>query len=265
MNKDYQDILYEVRDGVVRITINRPEVYNAFRVRTVEELISAFNRASEEKSSNVVVFTGAGEKAFCTGGDQKVHLSEDGLYGPRGTVGFPIEELQTAIRDVRKVTIARVQGFAIGGGNVFATLCDLTIASEKAVFGQVGPSVGSVDPGWGTAYLARIVGEKKAREMWFLCRRYPAAEAQAMGLVNKVVPHDQLDAEVDQWCKEINLMSPTALTIAKRSFNADTENIRGISFLGIETVKHYYQSEESKEGVRAFNERRKPDFKKYVK
>jgi 2-ketocyclohexanecarboxyl-CoA hydrolase len=264
MSSSYKDILYEVRDGVVRITINRPEVYNAFRLQTLEELIDAFQRAGEEKSANVIVFAGAGDKAFCTGGDQKEHLSEDGLYGPRGTVGMPIEEFQTALRDVRKVTIAKVQGFAIGGGNVFATLCDLTIASEKATFGQVGPKVGSVDPGWGTAYLSRIVGEKKAREIWFLCRRYKAQEAFDMGLVNKVVPHEQLDAEVDQWCREINEMSPTALTIAKRSFNADSENIRGIGFLGIQTVKHYYQTEESKEGVRAFNEKRKPDFKKYA-
>ncbi|MCP5265653.1 MAG: enoyl-CoA hydratase/isomerase family protein [Burkholderiaceae bacterium] len=264
MSSEFTDITYEVRDGVVRITINRPDVYNAFRLTTVEELITAFTRADGEKSANVVVFTGAGEKAFCTGGDQKSHLSEDGLYGPRGTVGLPIEELQTAIRDLRKVSIARVQGYAIGGGNVFATICDITIASEKAVFGQVGPSVGSVDPGWGTAYLARIVGEKKAREMWFTCRRYKAAEAEAMGLVNKVVPHAELDAEVDRWCADINNMSPTALTIAKRSFNADTESIRGISFMGIQTVKHYYQTEESKEGVRAFNEKRKPDFKRYA-
>ena len=264
MSTSYKDVLYEVRDGVVRVTINRPEVYNAFRLQTLEELIDAFQRAGEEKSANVIVFSGAGDKAFCTGGDQKEHLSEDDLYGPRGTVGMPIEEFQTALRDVRKVTIAKVQGFAIGGGNVFATLCDLTIASEKATFGQVGPKVGSVDPGWGTAYLSRIVGEKKAREIWFLCRRYKAQEAFDMGLVNKVVPHDQLDAEVDQWCKEINEMSPTALTIAKRSFNADSENIRGIGFLGIQTVKHYYQTEESKEGVRAFNEKRKPDFKKYA-
>jgi 2-ketocyclohexanecarboxyl-CoA hydrolase len=264
MSTSYKDILYEVRDGVVRITINRPEVYNAFRLQTLEELIDAFQRAGEEKAANVIVFAGAGDKAFCTGGDQKEHLSEDGLYGPRGTVGMPIEEFQTALRDVRKVTIAKVQGFAIGGGNVLATLCDLTIASEKATFGQVGPKVGSVDPGWGTAYLSRIVGEKKAREIWFLCRRYKAQEAFDMGLVNKVVPHEQLDAEVEQWCREINEMSPTALTIAKRSFNADSENIRGIGFLGIQTVKHYYQTEESKEGVRAFNEKRKPDFKKYA-
>ena len=264
MSKTYKDILYEVRDGVARITINRPEVYNAFRVQTIEELIDALRRADEEKSANVMVLTGAGEKAFCTGGDQKVHLSEDGLYGPRGTVGFPIEEMQTALRDLRKVSIARVQGFAIGGGNVFATLCDLTIASERAQFGQVGPKVGSVDPGWGTAYLARVIGEKKAREMWFLCRRYSASEALAMGLVNRVVPHEQLDAEVEQWCREINDLSPTAIAIAKRSFNADSENIRGIGFLGIQTVKHFYQSEESKEGVRAFNEKRKADFKKYA-
>lgn len=260
----FKDITYAVGANAVQITINRPEVMNAFRLQTVEELIIAFQKANEEQSVNAVVFAGAGDKAFCTGGDQKTHLSEDGLYGPRGTVGLPIEELQTAIRDLRKVSIARVQGFAIGGGNVFATLCDLTIASEKAVFGQVGPKVGSADPGWGTALLARHVGEKRAREIWFLCRRYTAQQAYEMGLVNKVVPHDQLDAEVETWAAEINVLSPTALAIAKRSFNADSENIRGISFLGIQAVKHYYMSEESKEGVRAFNERRKPDFKKYL-
>jgi 2-ketocyclohexanecarboxyl-CoA hydrolase len=261
---DYRDVVYEVGENAVRITINRPEVMNAFRLQTVEELISAFQRANEERSVNAVVLAGAGDKAFCTGGDQKAHLSEDGLYGPRGTVGMPIEELQTAIRDLRKVSIARVQGFAIGGGNVFATLCDLTIASEKAVFGQVGPKVGSVDPGWGTALLARHVGEKRAREIWFLCRRYTAQQAYEMGLVNKVVPPDQLDAEVETWAAEINQLSPTAIAIAKRSFNADSENIRGISFLGVQAVKHFYMSEESKEGVKAFNERRKPDFKKYL-
>lgn len=260
----YKDITYEVGANAVRITINRPDVMNAFRLQTVEELIDAFLKANEEKSVNAVVLAGAGEKAFCTGGDQKAHLSEDGLYGPRGTVGMPIEELQTAIRDLRKVSIARVQGFAIGGGNVFATLCDLTIASEKAVFGQVGPKVGSVDPGWGTAYLSRHIGEKRAREVWFLCRKYTAQQAYELGLVNKVVAPEQLDAEVEAWAAEINAMSPTAIAIAKRSFNADSENIRGISFMGVQAVKHYYMSEESKEGVRAFNERRKPDFKKFV-
>ena len=264
MTTEYKDITYEVKDGATYVTINRPKVYNAFRNQTVEEMIDAFHRADEEKSANVMVLSGAGDKAFCTGGDQKVHLSEDGLYGPRGTVGMPMEEMQSALRDLRKVTIAKVQGFAIGGGNVLATMCDLTLASDKASFGQVGPKVGSVDPGWGTAYLARCVGEKKAREIWFLCRRYTAAEAAEMGLVNKVVAADKLDAEVEQWVKEINELSPTALAIAKRSFNADSENIRGIGFLGIQTVKHFYQTEESKEGVRAFNEKRKPDFKKHA-
>ena len=257
----FEDVLYEKRGRAAWIIINRPKLYNAFRAQTIEELISAFKLAADDKGVSSVVLTGAGDKAFCTGGDQSAH---EGQYDGRGIVGLPIDELQSIIRDIPKPVIARVNGFAIGGGNVFATLCDLTIASEKATFGQVGPKVGSVDPGWGTAYLARIVGEKKAREIWFLCRKYSAADFEKIGLVNKVVPHDQLDAEVDQWCKEINEMSPTALTIAKRSFNADTESIRGIGFLGIQTVKHYYQTEESKEGVRAFNERRKPDFKKYV-
>ena len=261
---NYKDITYEVGENAVRITINRPDVFNAFRTQTVEELIDAFKRADEEKTVNAVIFGGAGDKAFCTGGDQKVHLSDDGLYGPRGMVGLPIEELHSAMRDCRKVVIARVQGFAIGGGNVFCTICDLTIASEKAQFGQVGPKVGSVDPGFGTAYLARLVGEKKAREIWFLCRRYKAQEALEMGLINKVVPHDQLDAECEAWAAEINALSPTAIAIAKRSFNADSENIRGLSLLGIAAVKGFYQGEESREGVKAFNEKRKPDFKKYV-
>ena len=261
---EYKDIIYEVGENAVRITINRPEVYNAFRTQTVEELILAFRAADEEKSVNSIILTGAGDKAFCTGGDQKVHQSEDGLYGPRGMVGLPIEELQSAMRDCRKVVIARVNGFAIGGGNVFATICDLTIASEKAKFGQAGPKVGSADPGFGTAYLSRSVGEKKAREIWFLCRQYTAQQALEMGLANTVVPHDQLDAECEKWAAEINAMSPTAIAIVKRSFNADSETIRGNLFLGVAAVKGFYQSEESREGVRAFNEKRKPDFKKYV-
>lgn len=261
---DYEDILYEVGDNAVRITINRPEVYNAFRLRTVEELIDALLKANEEKSVNTVVLTGAGDKAFCTGGDQKAHLSNDGLYGPRGTVGMPVEELQNALRDMRKVTIARVNGYAIGGGHVLATLCDLTIAADSAKFGQAGPRVGSADPGWGTALLARHVGEKKAREIWFLCRQYSAAQVVEMGLANKAVPLADLDAEVEQWAAEINAMSPSAIAIVKRSFNADSENIRGISFLGIQGVKHFYMTDESKEGVRAFNEKRKADFKKYL-
>ena len=259
---DYEDILYAERNGAAWITINRPDKYNAFRGRTCEELIHALNRAGWDKAIGVIVLTGAGDKAFCTGGDQSIH---EGGYGARGTVGLPVEELQSTIRDVPKPVIARVQGYAIGGGNVLATLCDFTIASEKAVFGQVGPKVGSVDPGFGTAYLARVIGEKKAREMWYLCRRYSAHEALEMGLVNTVVPHDELDAEVGRWCAEIMAMSPTAIAIAKRSFNADTENIRGISGLGMQALALYYQTEESKEGVRAFREKRPPEFRKYLK
>src|SRR6202163_3609537 len=253
----FEDILYEVRGRAAWITINRPMVYNAFRGRTVEELIQAFQRAASDKNVASVVLTGAGDKAFCTGGDQSAH---SGNYDGRGVVGLPIEELQAIIRDIPKPVIARVNGFAIGGGNVLATLCDLTIASESAVFGQVGPKVGSVDPGFGTAYLARVVGEKKAREIWYLCRRYTAKEALAMGLVNTVVPDDQLDAEVAKWCAEILERSPSAIAIAKRSFNADTESIRALSWMGMQTLSFYYDTEESREGVRAFLEKRKPEF-----
>jgi len=258
----FQDLIYEERDGVARITINRPNVMNAFRGQTVEELIQAFTRAGWNNDIGAIVLAGAGDKAFCTGGDQSAHA---GHYDGRGTIGLPVEELHSVIRDVPKPVIARVQGYAIGGGNVLAVLCDLTIASEKAVFGQVGPRVGSVDPGWGTAYLAHVVGEKKAREIWYLCRRYPAEEALRMGLCNAVVPHDQLDAEVDKWCAEIVEKSPTAIAIAKRSFNAATESIRGIGSLGLQALSLYYQTDESKEGVKAFLEKRKPEFRKYVK
>ncbi len=256
----YEDILYRVDSGVAHITINRPQVMNAFRGRTCEELIHAFNAAGWDKAIGVIVLGGAGDKAFCTGGDQSAHA---GQYDGRGLIGLPVEDLHSIIRDVPKPVIARVQGYAIGGGNVLATLCDLTIASENAIFGQVGPKVGSVDPGFGTAYLARVVGEKKAREIWYLCRRYSAAEALAMGLVNTVVPHDQLDAEVATWCAEIMQRSPTAISIAKRSFNADSDNIRGIGGMGMQALGMYYATEESREGVQAFNEKRKPDFRKF--
>ena len=254
----YTDIRYEKRDGVARITIDRPKVMNAFRGETIEEMTAALRDADADDTIGVAVLAGAGDRAFCTGGDQSEH---SGTYSGRGVVGIPIEEFHSAIRDVRIPVIAKVQGYAIGGGNVIATMCDLTIASEKAIFGQVGPKVGSVDPGWGTAYLARIVGEKRAREIWYMCRRYSAAEAYAMGLVNKVVPPEQLDEEVDRWCQEIIERSPTAIAIAKRSFNADTNSIAGIGNLGLEALALYYQSEESKEGVRAFMEKRKPDFR----
>ena len=259
---DYEDILFDVRGGAAWITINRPERMNAFRGRTCEELLHAFGKAGYDKAIGVIVLAGAGDKAFCTGGDQSAH---EGQYDGRGTIGLPIEELHAVIREVPKPVIARVQGYAIGGGNVLCTLCDLTIASEKAQFGQVGPRVGSVDPGYGTALLARVVGEKKAREMWYLCRRYPAREALAIGLVNAVVPHDELDAEVQRWCDEIMEKSPTALAIAKRSFNMDTAHQSGIAGMGMYALKLYYDTDESREGVRAFQEKRKPDFRKYAK
>lgn len=258
----YEDILFDVKDGVARITINRPEKYNAFRGKTVDEMIDAFQRGGWHPDVGVVVLTGIGDKAFCTGGDQSAH---DGGYDGRGTIGLAIEDLQSVIRDIPLPVIARVNGFAIGGGNVLATLCDLTIASEQAQFGQVGPKVGSVDPGFGTAYLARIVGEKKAREIWYLCRRYTAREALEFGLVNAVVPHDALDAEVDKWCRELLDKSPTAIALAKRSFNVDTEMIRGISSMGMQALALYYETAESREGGNAFREKRKPEFRRYLR
>jgi 2-ketocyclohexanecarboxyl-CoA hydrolase len=220
----YEDLLYEKKNHVVTITMNRPEVYNAFRGKTCVELVRAFGRAGYDPDVGAIVLTGAGEKAFCTGGDQSDH---DGKYaGDRGIIGMPIDEVHSIIRDVPKPVVAKVRGYAIGGGNVLATLCDLTLAADTAIFGQVGPKMGSVDPGFGTAYLARVVGEKKAREIWYLCRRYSAAEALDLGLVNKVVPEAQLDAEVDSWCAELVLRSPTAIALAKRSFNASQLRLR---------------------------------------
>ena len=261
METQFEDVLYEVRGRAAWIIINRPKVYNAFRGRTVEELIQAFQLAANNKEVSSIVLTGAGEKAFCTGGDQSAH---DGNYDGRGVVGLPIEELQALIRDVPKPVIARVNGFAIGGGNVLATLCDLTIAAEHAKFGQVGPKVGSFDAGWGTALLARHVGDKKAREIWFLNEMITATQAMEYGLVNKVVPMAELDAATTAWTDTLGERSPTALAFLKRSFNADTDSIRGISNLALHAVKLFYATAESKEGVAAFNEKRKPDFHKFV-
>ena len=260
---DYEDLLYSEENGVAKITINRPKVYNAFRARTVDELIEAFKVAGWNKSIGAIVFGGTGDKAFCTGGDQSSH---EGQYdGVRGTTGMPVDELHAIIRNVPKPVICRVQGYAIGGGNVLAAICDLTIASENAIFGQVGPKMGSVDPGYGTGYLARVVGEKKAREIWYLCRRYTAQQALEMGLVNAVVPVEKLDEEIDAWCAEIVPRSPTAIAIAKRSFNADTDHIGGIGQLGMEALRLYYDTDESREGVSALMEKREPDFRKFVK
>ena len=262
---EYGDILYDVTDGAATITINRPKVYNAFRPRTVVEMINAFLKAGWDDDIGAIVLTGAGDRAFCTGGDQSDHEGQYGDNDARGTVGMPVEELHSVIRDVPKPVIAKVRGYAIGGGNVLATICDMTIASENAIFGQVGPKMGSVDPGFGTAYLARVVGEKKAREIWYMCRRYSAEEAVEMGLANKMVPDDELDGEVKAWCDELVKRSPTAIAIAKRSFNADSENIRGIGALGMEALRLYYDTDESKEGVQALNEKRPPEFRKHVK
>ena len=258
----YEDIIYHAENGVATITINRPQKFNAFRGKTCEELINAFHRAGWDRDIGVIVLTGAGEKAFCTGGDQGAH---EGSYDGRGMIGLPIEDLQRVIRDVPKPVIAKVRGYAIGGGNVLALICDLTLAAESAVFGQVGPKMGSVDPGFGTAYMARVIGEKRAREVWFLCRRYSARDALAMGMVNAVVPDGELDAEVARWCAEIVEKSPTAIAIAKRSFNADTAGIIGIADMGMQALSMYYQTDESMEGVAALKEKRKPEFRKHMK
>jgi 2-ketocyclohexanecarboxyl-CoA hydrolase len=256
----YNDILYEERNHVATITFNRPDRLNAFLARTYGEVTSAILRAGWNREVGVIVLTGAGGRAFGIGGD-KAEKKADRVDSGIGILGNGVEELQTAIRDVPKPVIAKVRGYAIGSANVLVTLCDLAIASESASFGQVGPKVGSVDPGFGTALLARVVGEKKAREMWYLCRRYSAREALAMGLVNAVVPDSELDAEVDKWCAEIVAKSPTALAIAKRSFNADSENIRGIGLLAFQALALYFGTDEAKEGGFAMREKREPDFR----
>jgi 2-ketocyclohexanecarboxyl-CoA hydrolase len=256
----YEDILYVERDRVATITFNRPDRMNAFRGQTYQEVADAVQHAGWNRDIGVVVLTGAGDRAFGVGGDKSEKKGDRASRGP-GTLGIAIEELQSAIRDIPKPVIAKVRGYAVGSSNVLVTLCDLAIASETAKFGQAGPRVGSVDPGFGTALLARVVGEKKAREMWYLCRTYTAQEALAMGLVNAVVPDDQLDAEVETWCAEINAKSPTALAIAKRSFNADTEHIRGIGNLAFQAVALYFNTAESHEGGAALREKRPADFR----
>ena len=264
MGQTYEDIRYEIDGPVAVITINRPHRYNAFRGRTVEELIKAFRLAWADKGVQAVILTGEGEKAFCTGGDVK-QRAETGDYGPTESGMFEIGNLHKLIRDIPKPVIAAVNGYAIGGGHVLHVICDLSIAADSARFGQVGPRVGSVDPGFGTAYLTRVVGEKKAREIWYMCRQYTAPEALQMGLVNKVVPAAQLRAEVEQWCRELLEKSPTALKLAKYSFNADTDHIKGIGGLGMSALALYYATDEAVEGRNAFLERRKPDFRKFRK
>lgn len=260
---DYTDILYEKKDGIAKITINRPEVRNAFRSRTVHEMVQAFRDAWQDETIGVVVLTGAGDKAFCSGGDQK----ERGQGGYRTEAGLEsdVETLHNLIRQIPKPVIAAVNGFAIGGGHVLHVLCDLTIAADSASFGQTGPRVGSVDAGFGTALLARVVGLKKAREIWYLCRQYTAQDALEMGLVNKVVPADRLMEEVEAWCREILAKSPTAIRLAKQSFNIDTEPMAGVARFAQTALQLFYQTEEAMEGRNAFVEKRPVDFSKFRK
>ena len=261
----YEDILFDVSDaGLARITINRPHKRNAFRPRTVHELCDAFSRVRDEPSIGVVLFTGAGPAAdggwaFCAGGDQSVrgdggYVDEDGL--PR----LNVLDLQRIIRSLPKVVIALVAGYAIGGGQVLHLLCDLSIAADNAVFGQTGPRVGSFDGGFGAGYLARVVGQRKAREIWFLCRQYGAAEALQMGLVNAVVPLDQLQAEGVRWGREVMQHSPTAIRCLKAAFNAETDGLAGIQELAGQATHLFYRTAEGQEGRNAFLEKRPPDF-----
>jgi 2-ketocyclohexanecarboxyl-CoA hydrolase len=259
---DLSDVRYEVEDGLAWITIDRPERMNAFRARTVDELIACLKRAWADREVGVVCLTGAGDRAFCTGGDQK-QRAETGDYGPSESGLFEVEYMHRLIREVPKPVIAAVNGYAIGGGHVLHVLCDLTIAADTAVFGQTGPRVGSFDAGFGTAYLARVVGEKRARELWMLCRRYDAQTAERWGLVNKVVPAAELRAEVRRWADEILALSPTALRFVKQSFNVDTESLAGVGQLAFSGLGLFVESDEAREGVEAFSEKRPPDFAHY--
>lgn len=261
--KVYQDIKYEeTGDGIAKITINRPHVRNAFRPETVIEMQDAFNHARESASIGVIILTGEGTEAFCSGGDQKIR-GDKGYVGSDGIPRLNVLDLQKQIRSIPKPVIAQVAGYAIGGGHVLHVVCDLSIAAENAIFGQVGPKVGSFDGGLGSSYLARIVGQKKAREIWYLCRQYGAQEALEMGLVNKVVPVEQLEEETLEWCREILKHSPLALRCLKASLNADCDGQMGLLDLAGNATLLYYMTEEAKEGKNAFLEKRKPNFSKF--
>lgn len=250
---------YEVDEGLAWVTIDRPDRFNAFRGRTVDELIRCFKAAWTSTDVGVVALTGAGDKAFCAGGDQK-QRRETGDYGPTESGLFEIEALHRLIRDIPKPVVAAVNGVAIGGGHVLHVLCDLTIAADHARFGQAGPRVGSFDAGFGTSYLARILGEKRAREVWFLCRQYDAATMERWGLVNAVVPLADLRNEVRRWADEMLALSPTALRVLKHSFNADSEAVAGIGAMAFDALDLFTSTPEAQEGVRAFEEKRPPDF-----
>lgn len=263
-NGHYRDILYHKMDGIAKITINRPEVRNAFRPLTVDEMSHALNDARYDKTIGVIIITGQGKEAFCSGGDQRVR-HEAGYTDEEGVDRLNVLDLQRQIRTCPKPVIAMVAGYAIGGGHVLHVVCDLTIAADNAIFGQVGPKVGSFDGGLGASYLARIVGQKKAREIWFTCRQYNAQKALDMGLVNAVVPYEKLEETTLEYAREILQHSPMALRCLKSALNADCDGQMGLQELAGNATMLYYMSEEAKEGKNAFLEKRKPDFKKFPK
>lgn len=259
---EYTDIYYDTLEGIAKITINRPEVRNAFRPQTVSEMSEVFRVAEADRSIGVIILTGQGEKAFCAGGDQKIR-GHAGYQDDTGRESLNVLEFQRQIRRCPKPVVAMVAGYAIGGGHVLHLMCDLTLAAENAVFGQTGPKVGSFDGGFGASYLARIVGQKKAREIWFLCRQYSAQEALEMGLINRVVPLERLEAETIQWCREMLEKSPVALQCLKAALNADCDGQAGLQELAGCATMLFYQTPEAQEGRDAFVEKRKPDFQQF--
>ena len=260
--REYSDIRFESADGIAKITINRPEVRNAFRPETVDQMREALGHARNDDSIGVVILTGEGDQAFCSGGDQRIR-GDSGYRDEQGTHRLNVLDFQRDIRTCPKPVVAMVAGYAIGGGHVLHMICDLTIAAENAVFGQTGPRVGSFDGGFGASYMARIVGQKKAREIWFLCRQYDAREALEMGLVNTVVPLDQLEKETVQWCREMLANSPIALRCLKAALNADCDGQVGLQELAGNATMLYYMSEEAQEGRNAFVEKREPNFSRF--
>ena len=262
--KEYTDIIFEQYKGIAKITINRPKVYNAFRPLTNTEMLDAMNICRDRQDIGVVILTGAGDKAFCSGGDQN-YKTLGGYKDSDGTPRLNVLDLQKAIRSIPKPVIAMVNGYSIGGGNVLNTVCDLSIASENARFGQTGPKVGSFDAGFGSSYMARCVGQKKVREIWFLCRQYTAQEAEAMGLVNKVVPFDRLEDKTVEWCETILQRSPMAIRMIKRALNAELDGERGLMEFAGDATLMYYLMEEAQEGKNAFLEKRAPNFEQFPK
>jgi naphthoate synthase len=262
---EYQDIRYELSDGIAKITIDRPEVRNAFRPETVIELSDAFNRAREDTDVGVIILTGEGPLAFCSGGDQRVRGDQGYVQEATGVGRFHVTDLQVQIRRTPKPVVAMVAGYAVGGGHVLHVICDLTIAADNARFGQTGPRVGSWDGGFGASVLARQIGQKRAKEIWLLCRQYDAQQALQMGLVNTVVPLEELEEETVKWCREMLELSPFALRLVKASFNADEDGLAGIQQLAHDTNLLFYGSEEAQEGRNAYREKRRPDFDKFPK